>query len=448
MAAVHQTQTASMASLSKSETSSKPASRAGTVFALAALVRLVLFELPGLADLLASRVEISTPITSFKRLSEGVFLFRNGVPPYSGGVVHQAPLLLGLFYPIISIPVLVRLLYIASDLAIGSMLSRMAELKASQMSRKQQHEKENTTGSMAEMEGSTWSGLTVASLYLFNPFTVASCVGQSTILFSNVAVVASLWMGMKGNKSIAMFGVALAAYLSLYPIMLAIPVALLLTQHIDGESKKRAIQLSVGFLATWTVALLGLSWVLVGSWDFMSSVYGTILSVRDLTPNLGLLWYFFIEMFDHFRPFFLVVFQLHLFIFAAPVSIKLRHHPLFVAYLLTAIIGTLKAYTSVGDASLYLGLLPLYSEVFKYMRYSFLIGNLFLYSSCLAPIFWYLWVYLGSGNANFYYAVGLVYGIGEIILMVDSTYALLRRDFDLQNPPTKPEDWSREVLQK
>jgi phosphatidylinositol glycan class U len=48
------------------------------------------------------------------------------------------------------------------------------------------------------------------------------------------------------------------------------------------------------------------------------------LTVSDLTPNLGLCWYFFIEMFDQFRPFFLVVFQIHVFIFAVPVSIKLR----------------------------------------------------------------------------------------------------------------------------
>lgn len=29
----------------------------------------------------------------------------------------------------------------------------------------------------------------------------------------------------------------------------------------------------------------------------------------DLTPNPGLWWYFFTEMFDHFRPFYLVVFS-------------------------------------------------------------------------------------------------------------------------------------------
>jgi hypothetical protein len=29
----------------------------------------------------------------------------------------------------------------------------------------------------------------------------------------------------------------------------------------------------------------------------------------DLTPNPGLWWYFFTEMFEHFRPFYLMVFS-------------------------------------------------------------------------------------------------------------------------------------------
>lgn len=33
------------------------------------------------------------------------------------------------------------------------------------------------------------------------------------------------------------------------------------------------------------------------------------LTVPDLTPNVGMWWYFFTEMFDHFRAFFLGVFQ-------------------------------------------------------------------------------------------------------------------------------------------
>ena len=86
------------------------------------------------------------------------------------------------------------------------------------------------------------------------------------------------------------------------------------------------------------------------------------------------------------------------------------------------------------------------------MRYSFLIVNLFMYSSILAPIFWYLWVYLGSGNANFLYAIGLVYGIGEVILLIDTTFAHARREFEAQSPPEPsggPDlGWDRVVAQK
>ncbi|KAF9314574.1 hypothetical protein BG003_004056 [Podila horticola] len=372
------------------------------VFGAALALRLALFEFPILTSTLGNQVEISTPVTSFKRLSEGVFLFKNGVPPYDGGVFHQAPLLLGLFYPIISSPLLVKLLYTLSDLAIGYMLLQITALK-DRASAKESKIREY--GNSLEAPGI--AGLTVATLYLFNPYTIVSCIGRSTILFSNMAVVAGIWMGMKGDRGLAMFSIAVASYLSLYPAMLAIPVMIMLTDSIQDVDAKKVRKRN--------------------------------LAVSDLTPNLGLFWYFFIEMFDQFRPFFLIVFQIHVFIFAVPISIKL-----------STVMGAFKGYPSVGDASLYLGLLPLCSEIFKYMRYSFLIVNLFLYSSFLAPIFWYLWVYVGSGNANFFYAIGLVYGIGEIILMIDTTFALLRRDFEATSPPDAADvsGWDREVVQK
>lgn len=48
------------------------------------------------------------------------------------------------------------------------------------------------------------------------------------------------------------------------------------------------------------------------------------LSVPDLTPNIGLFWYFFAEMFEHFRLFFLCVFQINVFFYTIPLSIKLK----------------------------------------------------------------------------------------------------------------------------
>ncbi|KAF9374413.1 hypothetical protein BGX21_004142 [Mortierella sp. AD011] len=342
------------------------------VFGLALALRLALFHLPALSNILADRVEISTPITGFKR-------------------------------------------------PIGYMLLQITAIKDSESAKEK---KILQYGNKIEDPG--MNGLTVAILYLFNPFTIASCIGKSTILYSNVAVVSGIWMGMRRNKSLAMFSIALATYLSLYPAMLFIPVLLMLARDASDDNKKKTP-------GTFLAAFMG-------------------PSVSDLTPNLGLFWYFYIEMFDQFRPFFLVVFQMHVFIFAVPISFKLRKYPLFVSFLMCAIMGTFKGYPSVGDASLYLGLLPLSSEIFKYLRYTFLIVNLFLYSSLLAPIFWHLWVYVGSGNANFFYAIGLVYGIGEIILMIDTTYAVSRRDFEALVPPDASDDkkstgWDREVIQ-
>lgn len=48
------------------------------------------------------------------------------------------------------------------------------------------------------------------------------------------------------------------------------------------------------------------------------------LSVPDLTPNMGVFWYFFTEMFEHFRTFFICVFQINAFIYTLPLAIRLR----------------------------------------------------------------------------------------------------------------------------
>src|SRR5437762_3177883 len=77
-----------------------PSNRLTLVLSSAFLLRLLLHTQTSLPDLLTSRLEISTPITSFKRcnpayiailmiVKEGLFLYEHGVPPYNGGVCHQ-----------------------------------------------------------------------------------------------------------------------------------------------------------------------------------------------------------------------------------------------------------------------------------------------------------------------------------------------------------------------
>ena len=56
------------------------------------------------------------------------------------------------------------------------------------------------------------------------------------------------------------------------------------------------------------------------------------LSVPDLSPNLGVFWYFFTEMFEHFRSFFICVFQIHAFLYTVPLAVKLRYDPSSYVY--------------------------------------------------------------------------------------------------------------------
>jgi len=190
-------------------------------------------------------------------------------------------------------------------------------------------------------------------------------------------------------------------------------------------------------------SLLYMSFQITGSWEFLSSTYGVQLLMPDLTPNVGLWWYFFIEMFDSFRSFFLAVFWLHLSSYVFPLTIRIRRQPLFVITTILGIFAIFKPYPSISDISLYFGLLTLYRHIMPLMRHTFLAGSVVGYSSVLGPAFYYLWIYAGSGNANFFYAITLVWSLGLSILVADSLYAVLRDEIEVERPVLK----RKEIIQ-
>lgn len=106
--------------------------------------------------------------------------------------------------------------------------------------------------------------------------------------------------------------VALATYQAVYPAVILVPGLIALHEHHRSEARSALVvaQSLLTFILTG-VALLLVSAELAGDWDFLEATYGFILSAPDLTPNIGLFWYFFTEMFEHFRLFFLAVFQLN-----------------------------------------------------------------------------------------------------------------------------------------
>ena len=190
----------------------------------------------------------------------------------------------------------------------------------------------------------------------------------------------------------AMMGLGVATYLSMYPALLVGPMVLLGYDRqeeekarigISGKGGKKAeaakgdeeasSSSSIWFFAAKHTAmfLAGLAWLLYisyiltgGSCEFITSTYGVQLLVPDLTPNVGLWWYFFIEMFDSFREFFLGVFWLHLGGYVGGLCIRLRKQPLFVVVTMMGIFAIFKPYPTIGDTGLWLSMLPLYRHVF------------------------------------------------------------------------------------
>jgi phosphatidylinositol glycan class U len=155
----------------------------------------------------------------------------------------------------------------------------------------------------------------------------------------------------------------------MHPILLFPPLLVLLydARAIKRHSKPNVwsftIAHSVG-LAVAIGALLAASAFMTGSWDFLAATYGVRLLLPDLTPNVGLWWYFFIEMFDSFREFFLGVFWLHAASYMPGLTIRLHKQPLFVACTLTGVFAIFTPYPSIADAALYLSLVPLFRHLF------------------------------------------------------------------------------------
>lgn len=243
-----------------------------------------------------------------------------------------------------------------------------------------------------------WKPASVAAVYLYNPFALLACLGRPTTTFTAFFTLLSVRHACQARLATAVFALAIASYISLHPVLLLPPVGLLCYDRlchqrigkaiqaekveangnasrpqsaklaVDRRSLPAAIPFGVSVTAVFAAAigfLFLLSRLLLPSWKFIPSVYMTPLLLPDLTPNPGLWWYFFIEMFDAFREFFLGVFWLHMLSYSVPFCLRLRKQPLAAVVLMMGIIAVFQPYANVGDASTWLSCLCLLGHVFE-----------------------------------------------------------------------------------
>ncbi|KAF1779087.1 GPI transamidase subunit PIG-U [Phytophthora cactorum] len=396
------------------------------VLLLGACVRGLLYAVPSVHATLSTRPELATSISSFRRLEEGVFLFQSTGSPYAGDVYHQPPLLFALLYPVLQVaPASLQYfikctVFITADLLLAMGFDRLckANLKL-----------EEDVASRLRIRRS--GSLKCPGFYCTDePYSLASSVAMSTVGFTHLAVLYSLVFASEGALAASMMCVAAGTYLSVYPFFLMVPIVLLLRSVKESSLKSIGIKCLVVF-GVWLGLLFYLSWNLTGGWEFLEETYAWVAKYSDLTPNIGIFWYFFMEVFDRFIPYFLFVMHLHPVIYVVPIYLRLAHRPQAYACALIGIFSLFQAYPSFGDFGFFLSMLALHPKTIM------TIENRFVYvlglgvATCMLPVMWFLWLFPASGNANFFYNQTLVYQIFNTQIITAFVGATMKRDKDV-----------------
>ncbi|XP_025732424.1 phosphatidylinositol glycan anchor biosynthesis class U protein isoform X3 [Callorhinus ursinus] len=376
------------------------------VVVVAVTVRAALFR-SSLAEFISERVEVVSPLNSWKRVVEGLSLLDLGVSPYSGAVFHETPLIIYLFHFLIDYAELVFMITDALT-AIALYFAIQDFNKVVFKKQKLLLELDQYAPDVAELIRTPmemrYIPLKVALFYLLNPYTILSCVAKSTCAVNNTLIAFFILTTIKvpdafkvlnfletqgGSAFLSAIFLALATYQSLYPLTLFVPglLYLLQRQYIPVKVKSKAFwifsweyaMMYVGSL----VVIICLSFFLLSSWDFIPAVYG------------------FME------------------------------HPIFFMFIQIAIISIFKSYPTVGDVALYMAFLPVWNHLYRFLRNIFVLVCIIIVCSLLFPVLWHLWIYAGSANSNFFYAITLTFNVGQILLISDYFYAFLRREYYL-----------------
>ncbi|XP_039495617.1 phosphatidylinositol glycan anchor biosynthesis class U protein [Drosophila santomea] len=387
-----------------------------------------------LAPMIGNRVEFATPLNSHKRMQEGIFLLQNGIDPYQGDLVHESPLILsalsGLFQ---KYPHFLPIFYIILDVCTAALLYAMSLRFVKQKQEQQDVERKEYAKDTEELQFTPLDKFDIPELvivaYLFNPLTVMSCIGMTSTVISNLFLAFFFYCLVKGLLLPCLLVLAFETVRSFYPIVLIAPLLLVFSRN----SIRRGVAISVLFIVSCLLVAIA-NYFVLNSWNFLDGTLGFIFYFRDLQPNIGLFWYFFTEMFEHFRTMFLITFQLNATVlYLVPLSIKLRKEPLLLATVLVALMAVFRAYPSLGDVGFYLALLPLWKRCWKFMAHGFVVFTFFLVTLSMMGALWHLWIYAGSANANFYFGATLAFSTGQIFLITDLLFAHVKREFCLFN---------------
>ncbi|CDK26563.1 unnamed protein product [Kuraishia capsulata CBS 1993] len=382
---------------------------------------------PNLHKILDNSVLFAAPVNSFRSLKEGIFLLRNGLNPYSGTIIHHPPILVSLFTVINENELVTNLIYALADLVTALNLIRINEWFM-----KQEVEASNEKGEKIQTKQEYFANWIVYAWYFFNPLGITSIFSRSTTVFTNMFIMITLKSLCYQELSVAVMSLSVATYLSYHPWYYILPVVCYIIKSKPEEHPWKIVVKAVGLFVSGLFGLLYLSFQLTGSWQFLTN-YETIVMFHKITPNLGLWWYFFTEIFQFFNNFFVGVFNLYTFIFIVPFTLrfgKTKRDLMFALWVSIGFVNFAKAYPTISDLSLFHCLVLEWKPLFKNLRINPVISYMLTYVLlALLPVFYYVWMELNSGNSNFFYAIGLVFSTVEAVFLSDFIWSKLCEEY-------------------
>ncbi|CAI5983528.1 unnamed protein product [Closterium sp. NIES-65] len=447
----------------------------------------------GLGRWLETRPEVVSTINSRAALLEAHWLIDHGLSPYSGPHFQASPVLL-LLPPFLLSPINFMLLLTISDiitaallLLSGSLLHPSSPSTSSPSTTSPPcHSPPAATSLPRPLGLGAWSAL----LLLWSPLSAAAAIAGAASSLLSLPIALALASAAAGNPPLAAMGMALCMLLSPSSTVLLVPVLLLLlnrpssqsaatipvpasakhtapavtpspatetaeaapaaaaaagattataTTHSPPRPSPLRLHLLLPFLlllALWLLTILAACHLLLlpygGLLPAFSHVYPFALQLSDLTPNLGLRWYFFAEAFAYIRPFYSFVFSAMLLLVLPPLTLRLHRRPFFLAFALLLSAHIVAPYPTVGESGFILALLPLFLPQLSAMRFVFVILLGYLLVHTMGPTMWDLWILKSIGNANFFFAVVLIFAAIQGLLLVESVHTVLMHDRTLK----------------
>ena len=221
-------------------------------------------------------------------------MYKAGLAPYDGVIFHETPLALVAF-SVFQGP-FVHWLFLLGDLLTALCLAKLGKVVAQQRLVQQEAERRGYSKEaqplLATISATLNAHRSMALAFLLNPYIIANCAAMTSTVWANLLLAVFLLSLVSGWKVTACIALALATYQSLYPVLLLLPLILHLTKRLESREEKIQQTVTTVLVFLFALALLIIvSAEICGDWSFMGATYGFILSVPELTPNMGIFWY-------------------------------------------------------------------------------------------------------------------------------------------------------------